>query len=250
MELIRLGARKAARRPRADGHTLFIYAAGLLIALAGAVGLRQFPRQLGPERAHTSSPSPSPSCSTSAFMHRSSHMRASQQATLTAALVPMPEIPDPDINLNVPRPEDQENQVQQEQEQEHWANDGINSAHENPKTSQPGNSLLQESDAVTETEEVTLWEDDLTEPDTFGEDVCKDIETLKNDAKHLDDLNQICAYVLQQVSTGTPFGALCAVVQDANNKFDQVFPCNDLQVAQWLVNKLSDVFCTTAAPSG
>ena len=135
-------------------------------------------------------------------------------------------------------------------EQEHWANDGINSAHENPKTSQPGNSLLQESDAVAETEEVTLWEDDLTEPDTFGEDVCKDIETLKNDAKHLDDLNQICADVLQQVSTGTPFGALCAVVQDANNKFDQVFPCNDLQVAQWLVNRLSDVFCTTAAPSG
>ena len=247
MELIRLGARKAARRPRLDGHTLFICAAGLLIALAGLSGCGSSPgnsAQSGPSSS-SSSPSPSPSCSTSAFMHRSSHMRASQQATLTAALVPMPEIPDPDINLNVPRPEDQENQVQQEQEQEHWANDGINSAHENPKTSQPGNSLLQESDAVAETEEVTLWEDDLTEPDTFGEDVCKDIETLKNDAKHLDDLNQICADVLQQVSTGTPFGALCAVVQDANNKFDQVFPCNDLQVAQWLVNRLSDVFCTT-----
>lgn len=178
-------------------------------------------------------------------------MRASQQPTLIAALVPMPVvIPDPDIDLDGPRPQDQEDQVQQEQDQEQWANDGINSANENPQTSQSGNSLAQESDAVAETEEVTLWKDDLTEPDTFGEAVCENIETLKNDAEHLDNLNQICADVLQQVSTSTPFGALCGVVQDANNQFNQVFPCNDLQVAQWLVDTLSDVFCKTAAPSG
>jgi hypothetical protein len=183
-------------------------------------------------------------------MHRTGHVRVRQQAALTAALVPVYDIPDPDIDLDGPRPTDQENAIQQEQDQMNWANDGINKASDEPLTSQPGNSLQQESDTVAETEEVTLWTDDLTEPKTFGEDVCQDIDTLQNDAKHLDNLNQVCAAILQVTSTSTPLGAVCGAVQDANTEFDQVFPCNDLQVAQWLVDTLYDVFCITAAPSG
>ena len=245
MELIRFGATKAARRRRPGGHTIFICVAGILIALAGLSGCGSSTSN----SAQNGSPSSSPSCSTAASIHRSGHVRAGQPVVLAAALVPMVDIPPPDIDLDGPRPADQTNEVEQEQEQDNWANQGLDNADGNPESSQAGNSTQQESDAVAEKEEVTLWTDDLTEPDTFGEQVCEDIESLSSNAENLDNLNQLCSDI-QQISTGAASNALCGVILDANNQFDQVFgSCNGLQVTEWLLDTLSKVFCITA-PSG
>lgn len=242
---------------RLGGRTIFICAAGLLIALAGLPGCGGSAGNAAQNVAASSltsgsasgAPAPSSSCTSSAFMHRTGHLRASQRATLTAALVPADD-PDPGLNLDGPRPpeEDQENVLQQEQGQENWASDGINNANENPEASQQGNSLQQESEAVAETEEVELWEDDLKDPDTFGEKACAAIEALSKDAENLDNVDQMCT-AIRQAATDATLDAVCGVVQDANSKFEEVFPCNDLDVTQWLLDMLSKLFCP-AAPSG
>jgi hypothetical protein len=252
---------------RLGGHTLFICAAGLSIALAGLPGCGSSAGNAAQNEPALSSsgsasgsssgsasgsalgaPSPSSSCTSSAFMHRTGHVRASQRATLTAALVPA-DVPDPGLDLDGPRPEDQENVLQQEQDQDEWASQGINSANDNHQTSQVGNSLQQESDAVAETEEVTLWEDDLDNPDSFGEEACTAIEALKKDAENLDNVDQMCT-VIRQEATDAILDDVCGVIQDADSKFEQVFPCNDLDVTQWLLDMLANLFCKTAAPSG
>jgi hypothetical protein len=244
MALMRLGSRTAIQR-WPGGLTTFVCAAALLVGLAGLPGCGSPPAQ---NVSQSSSPSSSPSCQTSGFMHRSGHLRAGQPPALAAALVPMP-IPDPDINLDVPRPE-------QEQDQEQWADNGLDNADDNPEqlvgNSAPdsGDNLQQESDAVAEREEVTLWEDDLTDPETFGEDVCRDIENLNKSGENLDNVSQVCSYLQQQSNNEKASNAVCGVIQDANNQFDDAFgACNGLQVTEWLLDTLDQLFCTNV-PSG
>jgi hypothetical protein len=249
MALIGLGGRKAARRP--GGHTIVICAAGLLAVLAGLSacgGSSPSSAQNGPP---SSSPSSSPSCTTSAFMPGSGHSRAAQPAALAAALVPMPVIvPEPDINLDVPRPADQADPTQQEQAQEQWANNGLDKANSNPESllgnSAPidADSLQQESDAVSEREDVTLWTDDLSSPDTFGTDVCQDIQGLRTGVEDLDNVNQDCSYLQQQSDDTAASNAVCGVIGDASDQFDQAFgSCNGIEVTKWLLDALSKLFC-------
>jgi hypothetical protein len=225
-----------------------------LMALAGLSGCGSSggsAAQNGPPSgSYSGAPSPSPSCSTSAFRHRSGHVGVSQQTTVTTALVSVLDIPDPDIGFDELRPADQENVIQQDQAQKNWAQEGINEANDDPLTSQPGNSLQEESDAVAEEEEKALWQDDAADPDTFSDYMCENIATLESKLGDLDSLNSYCADILQKFSVSSPFGGLCNAVQDANNQFDLTFPCTSYQVTQWLLDTLSDVFCKTAAPSG
>lgn len=243
MALIRLG-RKTARRP--GGHTIVSYAAGLLAILAGLSACGS-----SPSLAQNGPPSSSPSCTTSGFVPGSTHSRAAQPAALAAALVPMPVIvPEPDINLDVPRPADQADQTQEEQAQEQWANDGLDKANANPE-SLLGNSvpidtesLQQESDAVSEREDVTLWTDDLTSPDTFGTDVCHDIQGLRTGVEDLDNVDQDCSYLQQQSNDAAASNAVCGVIGDASDQFDQAFgSCNGIAVTKWLLDALSKLFC-------
>jgi hypothetical protein len=245
MALIGLGGRKAARRPGA--HTILSSAAGLLAVLAGLSACGGS----SPSSAQNGPPSSSPSCTTSAFVPGIGHSRAAQPAALAAALVPMPVIvPEPDINLDVPRPADQADPTQQEQAQEQWANDGLDKANENPE-SLLGNSapidtesLQQESDAVSEREDVTLWTDDLASPDTFGTDVCKDIQGLRTGVEDLDNVNQDCSYLQQQSDDPAASNAVCGVIGDASDQFDQAFgSCNGIEVTKWLLDALSKLFC-------
>jgi len=204
-------------------------------------------------------------------MHRNGQLRAGQLPVLAAALVPSPDIiplPDIDSDLDGLRPADlpAQDDQEQEQEQQNWANDGLGHASENPE-SLVGNSspvtedyLHQESAAVAEEEEVDLWTDELTAEADFDEDVCSDLEGLSNNLEDLDNLNdyltnfsQVCNSYIQQQQTNNDVQAandVCNGIQNANYHFGQAFPCNDLQVTEWLVKWLEAVFCKTAEPSG
>lgn len=164
----------------------------------------------------------------------------------------MPIIPDPDIFLDEPRPVDPA-------EQESWAHTGINNAHDNPVTS-PGESLpetqenlQQEADAVAEKEEVTLWTDDLSssDPQTFGEQVCEQIQQLKDLGEKIDNLGDVLDYLQQQSSSNSAAQPLIDIIKDANQQYQQTFGSCDqaLEVTKWLVNALSALFCTSV-PSG
>jgi hypothetical protein len=196
-------------------------------------------------------------------MHRGGQLRARRLPVLAVALVPFPEIPPPDIDseLDGLRPAGDE-----QQEQQSWANEGLGNAQTSPE-SLVGNSspvdnetVQQESVAVAEREEVTLWTDDLTAEDDFGDDVCSDLDGLSNNLDALDSLNgyltnfsQVCNRYIQQQQSNNDVQAsndVCNVIQDAKNQFGGAFPCNDLQVTEWLVDWLESVFCDTGVPSG
>lgn len=267
MASIRPGDRKAPLRRRRGRATVFVCAAGLLIGVAGLSGCGSNGSgnsgQNGSQSSASSSPSSSPSCATSGFIHRSGLLRVGQQPFLVAAMVPAAIIPLPDFDADLDglRPAGDE-----EQEQEGWAHDGLNNASANPESRVANSSpatetdLGQESDAVAEEEEVNLWTDDLTAQADFGDDVCSDLDGLANNLEQLDSLNasladfsQVCnGYIQQQQSNNDSTAAndVCMVIQDANNKFEEAFPCNDLQVTEWLVDWLESVFCHTGEPSG
>jgi hypothetical protein len=163
----------------------------------------------------------------------------------------MPVIPDPDIDLDEPRPADPA-------QQQDWANTGVENAHDNP-VSLPGNSLpetgdnlQEESDSVAEREEVTLWTDDLnSDSETFGSDVCRQIQALHDSGENLDNLGQVLSYLQQQSANNPAAAPLAGIVKDANQVYQQAFgPCGqNLQVTQWLLDTLTKLFCLNV-PSG
>jgi hypothetical protein len=197
----------------------------------------------------TDSSSPTPGCFASYVERGAPVPAAGISPRLTAARAAGAFVPPPDFAIEDPLPEGDSLSQQHD-----WASEGVQKADENPirppqDTQQHTQQELQgESDVVVFIAEEGLLKDyrDSSDPD-YGAKLCSAIKTASNYLSTLsgtlNDANTVASYV--RLLGTQPSNELASALSTAAGQFQQAFgTCSDnLDVAQWLLDLLSGLFC-------